>query len=626
MQLILSYLQRKLRHKKPDIFILVSGSLFILPFVHSRATIDPVLLPQLIFWAVLTFLLLVIKFGIIVRDRMEIDLSILRRGIYPVFTCYLAVAGLSALGTINPVEAGFEWLKTALTLVFMATAGLIISTSKGSIKMVSRSATATGLVLALIGLCQYSKVAFLEIPGNYGVYATMANKNLLASALFMMLPFALYGLLQFAGCWYALSFLSLTLMMLVICLVQVRAVWVAIVFSATLILFFVVSKRRKKSGLIRSFGSSYRKRLVMILLGTFIGVAGQAIPRTITMPTPAVHAPSVNVEHQILPVKPLWASDTLRERLTLWKKTIRMAAEHPVLGVGPGQWRIYLPAYGFIHKVEPTDTGSGIKEIWFQRPHNDFLWVLAETGMVGFLCYVLFFVMLLYYAFRIAVYGTDKRLRIFSIVMLFGLIGYMVISSLSFPKERAFHGILLSLTAACLVSAYHRSFPTVETSVGRKKIYATTFLSLAVLTGCIIVVSLRFVSEAHTKSAIAEHKNQNWHRVISEIDDVNPFFYNLSPTSTPVKWYRGMAHFQMGKVSTALNDFRAAEKSNPYHVHVLNNLGTCYALQGDYKSAQQYYERLFSIAPELPVVLRNLNILSLSGKRSAGETDPTIPE
>ena len=98
--------------------------------------------------------------------------------------------------------------------------------------------------------------------------------------------------------------------------------------------------------------------------------------------------PPQYVEFQIFnsSTRSIWSIESLKERLTLWTKSLSMVKEAPLLGVGLGQWKIALPLYGRIEKYEISD--RGIKEIIFQRPHNDYVWVLSEIGVLGLTFYL----------------------------------------------------------------------------------------------------------------------------------------------------------------------------------------------------------------------------------------------
>jgi Flp pilus assembly protein TadD len=55
--------------------------------------------------------------------------------------------------------------------------------------------------------------------------------------------------------------------------------------------------------------------------------------------------------------------------------------------------------------------------------------------------------------------------------------------------------------------------------------------------------------------------------------------------------------------------FKDAEKINPYHLEVLNDIGTCYDLHGQHKEARQYYLKALSSASLFPDALLNICVL-----------------
>lgn len=101
--------------------------------------------------------------------------------------------------------------------------------------------------------------------------------------------------------------------------------------------------------------------------------------------------PTYNVPVTILPgARPLerepgpvpssnTASDLDIERPTLWRAALAMLASHPLLGVGPGNFRLALGAY----LVQP---------VWDTRLHanNTYLEIFADAGLVGGGAFVVF--------------------------------------------------------------------------------------------------------------------------------------------------------------------------------------------------------------------------------------------
>ncbi|MEH1166206.1 O-antigen ligase family protein [Micromonospora sp. CPCC 205539] len=67
-------------------------------------------------------------------------------------------------------------------------------------------------------------------------------------------------------------------------------------------------------------------------------------------------------------------------RLDLWASALRMAADHPLVGVGFQNFRAHLPAY-----FQPEVTGSvvDVQLANLNHAHNTYLTVLSQTGLVG---------------------------------------------------------------------------------------------------------------------------------------------------------------------------------------------------------------------------------------------------
>ncbi len=553
--------------------------IILIPFLFYVSTLDPVSVPQFLALSVATSVLIfIMSFQI----RYDTDSAVLYRAVFPIFFCYLLASAISLTKAVNLTEGIFEWLKLFLNMAFFYAASQILGRHKNEFLILTRAVIISGMMHSVIALCQYYDIAFTFIPGNFNICGTMANKNLLASAVFLMTPFALYGILQFSGAWRGMSLAAALLFFAVIIISKTRAVWAAILIAVIITRLFAAYNKI-------SLGFSELRKIKIIVLTGVILISAAAW----TGSSP----------------NPLFSRDSLKERVMLWEKTLRMIQADPIVGVGLGQWKIVLPCYGKIEKQVPVKNSEIFGEVWFQRPHNDYLWVLSETGIFGFLSYLSFFLILFFYLIRIAAESSHTAHRRFSVSMLFGLAGYMVIAFFCFPKERTAHNIFLMLIAASIVSAYHRLFP-IQKHVSRSVRFILHSILLILLTVCIVFGYERLIAEIHTRKALAARKGHQWETVISEIDKANSGFYTMDPASTPLLWYRGIADFSLGRTEEALEDFKKACQIHPYHIHVLNNLGTCHALSGDYKTAAKYYEKAIAISPGFKEAADNLKAVS----------------
>jgi hypothetical protein len=237
--------------------------------------------------------------------------------------------------------------------------------------------------------------------------------------------------------------------------------------------------------------------------------------------------------------------------------------------------------------------------------HNDFLWVLSEIGAIGLVFYLLTFAIPIVYALRTVFARPDSDDTLLSLAMLYGIVGYMVDAFFSFPRERVFHTVFLLLMVAVVTGVYHRQFPsTAKTS--RLPFVGFFLLAEVLLVFAAVVGYSRLVAEVHTKRALVARSARDWPTVLSEIDQARSVFATVDPMSTPLSWYRGEANFMSGHIARAREDYTEALQANPHHVLALNNLATCYELEGRRQEAIRYYEQALAIHPRFSEALANL--------------------
>ncbi|MBN2418121.1 MAG: O-antigen ligase family protein [Deltaproteobacteria bacterium] len=553
-----------------SLMFLISGVSVFIPFIFSRSTLDPVLPVRFLIWAVLTFCLVSL---ILFKGQKEKTGSFFTRGVFYALGCFLLINAFSLTRAINLGEGIYEWLKIFLASAFFYASSVILGRNDKGIIYLTRSVIICGMLLALIGILQYLGNSFISIPGYYIIYATMANTNLLASGLFLTLPFLLFGIFKLSSLWKITSWISLVIVISAIAMCGTRTVCVAIIISGSAVLPLFIYIHRKKT---------VDKKYYILGLSVLI----------IILICPVIVISALRFSFNETSGCAVFSTASFQERKVLWSKTWDMIRERPFLGVGPGQWKIVLPSYGKVEKNIESEEGKF--EVLFQRPHNDYLWVLSETGLAGLFFYLAFFMFVISYSLKTVFKHNNSDKKMLSVLMLFGILGYMVIGFFSFPKERPFHLIFLMLIASCIVSTYHCAFSFQKKGYSPKPGQISVLILLAF---CIFFGYSRMVSEIHARRALDARNALQWERVIAEIDEADKWFYNMDPSSTPLSWYKGMANFSQGRISDALDDFKRACEINPYHVHALNNAATCFAMSGDSENALEYLKRAIAVSP-----------------------------
>jgi O-antigen ligase/Tfp pilus assembly protein PilF len=390
------------------------------------------------------------------------------------------------------------------------------------------------------------------------IAATMGHKNLLSSIQFLMLPILIYVFSIGKKLYKTLTVVAIAFVVLTLFQTQTRAVLFAVgIFVVSL---FVLNKT-----------NLHKKHLIGLLVGAVLLLgSGYAIMKYTNRYDAFVGELNKTLDF------------TSSARYKLYNSSIQLIKDHPVFGVGPGNWSVDVWEYDLYKGT--------LGKSFAQRPHNDFLWIFSEGGVVAGLAYVLLFLILLkdsYYLHR----NRKKEDGIFYSLLFSCFLGYGFISLVDFPLERFSHNIIFFVLASFIIAGKIK-----ETKVKTPLWFKGLLIVISFF--AVYVASIRYTGEIHAANAIHYKNKGNWHYVIKAIDkSYNKDYYEMENTSTPLLWYRGVAYFNQQKYNLALNDFKEAYKTNPYHVHVLNNLATSYQMKGDSKKAKKYYRDVFEVNP-----------------------------
>lgn len=110
------------------------------------------------------------------------------------------------------------------------------------------------------------------------------------------------------------------------------------------------------------------------------------------------------------------------ERLNRWNCAIRMAADHPVCGTGPGTYQFLYAPYQFSYEKTIISTNAGT----LGNAHSEFLGALAETGIPGMLIVIFLVFSIFFYGFQTysKLRKTDREKARFILGLLLGLVTY----------------------------------------------------------------------------------------------------------------------------------------------------------------------------------------------------------
>lgn len=314
---------------------------------------------------------------------------------------------------------------------------------------------------------------------------------------------------------------------------------------------------------------------------------------------------------------------SLGVRFIMWKATSRIIHARPLTGVGAGSWEADIPLY--------QAEGSQLETDYYV--HNEFLQLLAEYGLVGWIFLLLLFGYLLRAAWQTirnttAEGQTEAPLRA---VALTGLLALFIVSNVGFPWRMASTGVLFSLSLAVLAASDSRLGLRGYTAAMRMNWRPAYSQAAAVATMVSLALAAYITQQAAeceskivkaTKIALTisqsgDYHNPKWDkpkaemlRLIKEGTDINPHYRKITPMVADelAKW---------GDWKNATWIWETVVSSRPYVVAIMSNIARGYATMGNPEKALEYLNRCIKIQPKASSV-RSLEVVLLSrtGKES----------
>ncbi len=281
------------------------------------------------------------------------------------------------------------------------------------------------------------------------IKSVYSNKNILASALFVKIPFALWLMVYEKGWLRRIAWLAVTAGITATFFMVARAFYVGLIIVTFLFVAY---------SLINYFREKEAKHLW--LMGAYLGALFLALAAfSITQSNFYPGARPTRATQQEAPrpssrqtagfteqIASISAEDgSTRTRLSAWKYSLRMIRSNPLLGVGIGNWKI---------NVLEHENQEKAGFIYLYKAHNDFLETTTETGIAGGLLYIGIY-LFVGWAFLMAYFQRRRSEALYKYLFLAasGLIFFSFDALFNFPHDRPEMMILFAAYVAAGVSA-----------------------------------------------------------------------------------------------------------------------------------------------------------------------------
>lgn len=563
--------------------LLLVALLVISPTFYLDTVLDIALIPRFICWSVvlLAGIFLFIKATPKTKYLGLLDIA---------FLLYYLISGASLFWALNTANAIFEIQKIFATLLtYFLLRFLLLQTEGRLINFILFcNLVVTLLVLSVVAWQIITDDRFYDLIrlGFKKINGCSAQRNLLCSFLYLTLIFNVLAIFYHKGNKARSAYFFLIgVQVFVLLLLQARTVYIALFLSG---ICFLVGLQ---------FISNYfkLKRAAIFFTVLFLCIVSLLARLFFVNDDLKVYLEKVDVTQYT-------QSNSAQERIMMWKRTVQLIREQTLTGVGAGNWATFYPN----EDTEVIITSK--KYVFFQRPHNDFLWVFAEIGILGFFAYCSLFVLILIPCFRAIkeMDSPDKKLKIW--VLLSGLIGYIIIANFSFPKERIEHQIWFALMLAMLsfyLQDYFKNKPKLSLAGIDNRILIVPLL--AGLCFNLIIGHFRYEGEKVMRQVYENRLSLEQRKLM--IHQAQSPFYNSDHVGFPLSWHLGITANKMSAPKEALQHFIAAHELNPNNFRVLDDLAAAYNVIGDKQKAIQYFEAAHKVDEKGEATIYNLAIL-----------------
>ena len=497
--------------------------------------------------------------------RTVLNLPILTYVLWTAVALLWAGNRIAALGAIGHL--------LTYAMLFAAT---IVTLRREDLSRLIEAVCWVGAGVSLIGLGEFWGLDLFQSNGRPS--ATFGYRNMAAAYLVMAIPLSVGVLLTArSGRAFGIGVIAATLMSIFLVYTRTRGAWAAL-FAATVVTAGFALVYHPSVGAVLS--RSGKKWIAAGLIGFLLLAPWN--PRLSTTRSRHLDEGKASLVNALSSANRPGAD---RGRRAMWSHTVEMISDHPAFGIGPGNWLFAYPPYdgGDMLRV-----GSAP-----ERPHNDYLWIASETGLIGLALYSWLIIAALLLCLRRI---RDPQTRLWGLAIGASIVSMLGHAVFSFPKELAETSMLFWMNLALLVVLSRD-----ETSVVSlpKPFWV---LSTGLAAGCLFLTIMHLRFDRRLMDALSFQAGNDLRGTLlrsTEALEIGPF--DPRAHQLQAKGYQAT-----GQYIRAIDAGKEGLKYHPHSPELLGDLGTNLALSGDLDGAEKAYRRALSLAPYHYQMLNNL--------------------
>lgn len=244
-------------------------------------------------------------------------------------------------------------------------------------------------------------------------------------------------------------------------------------------------------------------------------------------------------------------------RLMLWQDSIRIVRDFFLTGTGSGTFIFIYPLY----KTLSTD-------FILHHAHNDYIEILTDYGIVGFLLAAWFIVSVIYHGWKKITYRRDKYAVLLSIGALSGIVSILFHSITDFNMYNGANGLYFFFLCGLLISAgntrlYYRTKPTLLGKAGASTKSILIVFSLILLAAIYVRGGAIYASNLYSKVANIYLSKRLHKEKVLNVSLTAARASRFDPMEGKYPFALGTAQIFLNQPEDAIESFLRASKKDP---------------------------------------------------------------
>jgi tetratricopeptide (TPR) repeat protein len=287
-------------------------------------------------------------------------------------------------------------------------------------------------------------------------------------------------------------------------------------------------------------------------------------------------------------------------RVEDWQIASRMFRDHPILGIGLGEYKRQFLPYKARYLQTPQGQALNARVGYIPRAaqaHNDYVQIAAEMGLLGLLASASLILMIFWSALRRVTSSEPAELTFALLALLGGVIAFLSDASFSFPLHLPANALVFAFLLGVLYSPALGAKPLEFRlrPAGKRALVA----SLATLALIVSILAYRdFVSDVNLNSGKGEVALGDYQQALRDFQ-----------TSVALDVQPGENLIWLAQLEIAQGDTAQAERLYLRSLKSFNteegyySLASLYVKNQDYQRASYYLDQLLAMDPETSLKL-----------------------